>query len=163
MLPKRIEPTGDQESVWDYPRPPRVEPSSDEVVVAFRGITLARSGRTQRVLETSQPPAYYVPRDDINMDLLRPSRTRSYCEWKGEAAYFDLEMDGETRKQVGWTYPNPTTGFEAITDHIAFYAQALDCTLDGEPVMANEGTFYGGWITSKVVGPFKGGAGSRGW
>ena len=132
-------------------------------MVAFQGTTLARSGKTQRVLETSQPPAYYVPRDDINMDLLRPSRRRSYCEWKGEAAYFDLEMDGETRKQVGWTYPNPTTGFEAITDHIAFYAQALDCTLDGEPVMANEGTFYGGWITSKVVGPFKGGAGSRGW
>lgn len=163
MRPQRIEPGEGQESVWDYPRPPVVDPSEDLVVVLFNGHELVRSTRTQRVLETSQPPAFYVPRDDIDMDALTPGLGRSFCEWKGEASYFDVEVDGMRANQVAWTYPSPTASFASIADYLAFYAQKLDCSVNGEAVNANEGAFYGGWITSAVVGPFKGGAGSAWW
>ena len=149
--------------MWDYPRPPRVEPTGDLVVVEYAGHQIARSNNAQRVLETSQPPAFYVPRDDVNMDLLTPGLGRSFCEWKGEAGYFDIELDGSYVQQVAWTYESPTTPFLAIAGHLGFYAQKVECSVAGEAVDPNEGSFYGGWITSNVVGPFKGGPGSSWW
>lgn len=120
-----------------------------------------------RILETSQPPAFYIPRDDVNLETLTRSPARSFCEWKGAASYFDLNPEltnGELQlTQVGWTYTHPNSSFASITNHLAFYAQQLTCSVDGEEVDPNGGTFYGGWITSKVVGPFKGGPGSSWW
>ncbi len=167
MRPPRIEPGPGQESVWDYPRPPRVEPSSASITVTYNDHVIAETSRSLRVLETSQPPAFYIPRDDVNFHCLTPSPARSFCEWKGEASYYDFNRDlvdhGGELDQIGWTYLTPNPAFEAITQHIAFYAQKVACSVDGEEVTANEGTFYGGWITSAVVGPFKGGAGSAWW
>lgn len=116
-----------------------------------------------RILETSQPPAYYIPIADVDMSVLTPSPGRSFCEWKGEASYLDLKTNDLAIDQVAWFYETPTEPFAEIKDHLAFYAQKLTCTVDGEEVIANEGSFYGGWITSKVVGPFKGGVGSQFW
>ncbi len=163
MRPQRIEPGPGQESVWDYPRPPRIDESSEHITVSRLGVTLIDTTRAQRILETSQPPAYYFDPADVRMDLLTPSLARSFCEWKGEATYFDLALPDLVVEQVAWTYPSPSEPFASIAGHLAFYAQKLDCVVDGEAVDANEGTFYGGWITSKVVGPFKGGPGSLWW
>lgn len=164
MRPRRVEPGPGQESVWDYPRPPAVEPCDHHVTVRFGGEVVADSRRPVRVLETSQPPGYYIPADDVRADLLVAGTHRSFCEWKGAATYWTVRVDGRTAENAAWSYPAPTERFAAIRDHIAFYPQAMDeCTVDGEVVEPNEGSFYGGWITSKVVGPFKGGAGSLGW
>jgi uncharacterized protein (DUF427 family) len=159
-----------QESVWDYPRPPRVEPSASLVVVRFGGVVVAESRSTLRVLETSQAPAFYVPPADLDLSVLRPSAEagRTWCEWKGTADYLDIvvpdELGGRVALAAGWRYPTPSHGFEAIAGHVAFYPGRVDeCTVDGEVVSPNEGEFYGGWITSAVVGPFKGAAGTRGW
>lgn len=133
------------------------------MVVSLAGTSIADTHRAHRVLETSQPPAYYVDPADVQMDHLRPSTHTTYCEWKGLATYFDVVVGGAVVEAAAWTYRVPTPGFRAIQDHLAFYAQRLDCTLDGEPVVGNEGTFYGGWITSDVVGPFKGGSGTAHW
>jgi uncharacterized protein (DUF427 family) len=162
--PTPIGPGPGQESVWDYPRPPRVEPTSDLVVVELGGAVVAESTRALRVLETSTPPAFYVPPDDVDLSLLVPTTGATTCEWKGRAAYLDVVV-GERRAAAGaWTYREPTVGFEAIGGHLAFYAQKMDrCTVAGEVVQAMEGDFYGGWITSKVVGPFKGAPGTWGW
>jgi len=163
MRPQRIEPSEGQESVWDYPRPPRSEETSDRILVAIGDLVVADSTSAIRVLETSQPPAFYVPRSDIDTELLQPALGRSFCEWKGEASYFDVVTADTRIDQACWTYEDPTDSFATIAGYIAFYAQKLHCSVNGEPVTANEGTFYGGWITSKVVGPFKGGPGSAWW
>lgn len=163
MRPERIEPGEDQESVWDYPRPPAIKPTDNLVVVSYGRQEIARTTSALRVLETSQPPAFYIPRADVNMSLLSPSLGRSFCEWKGEAAYFDVVGEGDPVHQAAWTYDSPTASFAPIAGHLAFYAQKVDCSVAGEPVLSNEGAFYGGWITSKVVGPFKGGPGSNWW
>ena len=163
MRSQRIEPGPGQESVWDYPRPPRLEPSTAHIVVAHGDSVIADTTRSLRILETSQPPAFYVPIADVDMDVLQPSRGRSFCEWKGEATYFDLATVHPTIEQVAWCYENPSERFSEVRGHLAFYAQKLTCSVDGEEVVANEGRFYGGWITSAVVGPFKGGAGSQWW
>jgi len=163
--PQRIEPGPGQESVWDYPRPPRVEPTSALVRVEHGGRVIAETRRAVRVLETSQPPGFYLPPDDVDLELLRRSSHQSYCEWKGAAAYVDLVVpDRPVVADAGWTYRAPTPSFTSIADHLAFYPQRVDaCFVDGEQVEANEGDFYGGWVTSAVVGPFKGGAGTWGW
>jgi uncharacterized protein (DUF427 family) len=162
--PDRIEPGPGQESVWDYPRPPRLERTDAHVVVQHGGRVLVDTRRAWRVLETSQPPAYYLPPEDVDHDLLVPSPHASFCEWKGQAAYVDVVVEGAESRQAGWHYPSPTPAFEAIRHHLAFYPQRVDaCFVDGEQVQANEGGFYGGWITSKVVGPFKGGPGTAHW
>ena len=148
------------ESVWDYPRPPRVEPSSEHVVVRLGGRVLADSRRTVRVLETSHPPSYYIPVADVDMPRLRRGRGTSWCEFKGGAVYWD----GEEAEAIGWSYPEPSPGFEALQEHIAFYPARVDeATVDGERVEPQEGGFYGGWITSRVTGPFKGAPGTHGW
>lgn len=163
--PQRIEPGPGQESVWDYPRPPLVVATADRIRVVHAGRTVADTTAALRVLETSQPPAYYLPLSDIDETLLRPSPTRTWCEWKGTASYVDLAVPGAPEVQdAGWRYDHPTDGFEDLRGHIAFYAQRVDeCWLDDERVQANAGDFYGGWITSRVVGPFKGGPGTAGW
>jgi uncharacterized protein (DUF427 family) len=153
------------ESVWDYPRPPRVEPSSKHVRVVLGGVAIADTIRAYRVLETSHPPVYYVPLEDVLAGSLQPSRGRgSFCEWKGAASYLDVIGGGRRIERAAWTYRNPVPGFEAIRDAVAFYPGLMDeCTVDGELVEAQEGGFYGGWITSDVIGPFKGGNGTLGW
>jgi uncharacterized protein (DUF427 family) len=154
------------ESVWDYPRPPRVERSPKLVRVALGGGVIAASERTHRVLETSHPPVYYVPLEDIADGAIAPSGGRTtFCEFKGNASYVDaIGADGTRVARAGWFYPDPSPGFEAIRDAVAFYPALMDeCTVDGEVVQAQEGDFYGGWITSEVAGPFKGAPGTLGW
>ncbi len=155
---------GRQESVWDYPRPPRVEPSARRVRVVHRGLTVADSAHAFRVLETSHPPVYYIPQRDVAMELLRPNRHHTFCEFKGRAAYYDLAAGDELVTNAAWYYPEPAPGYEAIRDHLAFYPGKVDaCFLDDERVTAQQGDFYGGWITRDIAGPFKGGSGTAGW
>lgn len=160
---QRVEPGPGQESVWDYPRPPRLEPTSRHLLVSLAGVTVAETRRAHRVLETSQPPAYYFDPADVRVDLLVPTTRHTFCEWKGQASYFDVVVGEARADAAAWTYPSPTPAFETVRGHLAFYAQHLDCFVDGEHVTGNEGTFYGGWITHDVVGPFKGGAGTAHW
>ena len=152
------------ESVWDYPRPPRVEPSSEHVVVTHAGVVVADTTASLRVLETSHPPTYYLPRDAFALDVLQPGVGVTWCEWKGEASYLDLVVGDEVVAAVAWTYPTPPKGFEGLVDHVALYPGRVDeCTVDGEVVQPQPGGFYGGWITSRVTGPFKGAPGTSGW
>ncbi|HEY0646191.1 MAG TPA: DUF427 domain-containing protein [Nocardioides sp.] len=152
------------ESVWDYPRPPRVETSGERVVVTHAGIVVADTTASLRVLETSHPPTYYLPLDAFADGVLRPGEGASWCEWKGQAAYLDLVVGEAVLPAVAWTYPRPTKGFEALVDHVALYPGRVDrCTVDGEVVQPQPGSFYGGWITSRVTGPFKGAPGTSGW
>ena len=152
------------ESVWDYPRPPRVEPSERHVRVIVDGTVIADSRRAVRVLETSHPPGWYIPREDVRMDLLHPTARRTACEFKGQASYFHVRADGRDRREAAWTYERPLPGYEAIAGHIAFYPGRVDeASVDGERVVPQAGDFYGGWITADVRGPFKGGPGTRGW
>jgi uncharacterized protein (DUF427 family) len=162
--PKRIEPGPGQESVWDYPRPPRVEPVHARVTIALGGQVIADSTRALRVLETSHPPAYYLPPEDFVAGALVPGEGSSFCEFKGRAAYYDIVGGGVTAERAGWYYPAPSRGFESIAGYVAVYPGRMDrCTVDGETVVAQEGGFYGGWITSAIVGPFKGAPGTWGW
>ena len=162
---RRIEPQPGQESVWDYPRPPRVEPVAERIRVIFNGETIVDTTRALRVLETSHPPAYYVPPGDVRMDLLaQVPNYQTYCEYKGAASYWTLRVGDRTSNNVGWSYAEPQPGYEALKDHLAFYASRVDaCYVGDEQVQAQDGDFYGGWITSKIVGPFKGGPGTWGW
>lgn len=162
--PRRIEPGPGQESVWDYPRPPRLERSERRIRVVHAGAVVADTTHAWRVVETSQPPAFYVAPADIDLTLLRPAPGRSWCEWKGEATYVDVVVRGVVAEAAGWRYTDPVPAFAAIAGHLAFYPQRVDaCFVDEEQVEPNEGTFYGGWITSDIVGPFKGGLGSQSW
>ena len=164
MRRKRVEGGPGQESVWDYPRPPRLEDVEKKVKVVFGGVTLAYTTRAKRVLETSHPPVYYVPPEDIRMEHLEPAGGRSYCEWKGVAGYYDVAADGRREERAAWCYPDPVPAYAALKDHVAFYPSRMDaCWVDGEKVEAQEGDFYGGWITPDIVGPFKGAPGTRGW
>ncbi len=154
-----------QESVWDYPRPPRVEPTDELVRVALGGVVVVETRRALRVLETSHPPGYYLPVDDFAPGALVPSPGgESWCEFKGVAGYLDVVGGSSTARRAAWTYPRPAPGYEVLRDHVALYPGAMDqVTVDGEAVRAQEGGFYGGWITGRVVGPFKGAPGTRGW
>jgi uncharacterized protein (DUF427 family) len=153
------------ERVWDYPRPPAVVPCERRVRVELGGETLADSSRALRVLETSHPPTIYVPPADVRGDLLVPSDHRpTWCEFKGAARYFDARVDDVVVRAVAWTFPQPTRGYEALRDHLAFYPGRVDAAyLDDEQVERQESDFYGGWITADLVGPFKGPAGTLGW
>lgn len=163
-FPQRIEPGPGQESVWDYPRPPRLERSSALIRIEFGGREIASTTAAWRVLETSQPPAFYLPRCDISSDALQEAEGQSFCEWKGVASYLNIVTGSAVSPSAAWYYPNPNPEFAAIKDHVAFYPRRVDsCWVDEERVEQNDGDFYGGWITSHVVGPFKGGAGTRGW
>ena len=163
MIPDPVLPG--QESVWDYPRPPRLEPTPRRLRIVHRGVTIADTMRGLRTLETSHPPTYYLPLADIAMALLWPSSQHgSFCEWKGRATYWDVVVGGDILAGVGWSYANPTPGFAALRDHIAFYAAPFDAVwVDGERARPQPGGFYGGWITSDLAGPFKGVPGSQFW
>lgn len=164
MMFKRIEPGPGQESVWNYPRPPRTEDSDKAIKVVFNGIVIAHTHRAKRVLETSHPPIYYIPPEDIQADYLTQTNHRSYCEWKGQAAYYTLTVNGKTIDNAAWFYPNPVADFEEIKNYVAFYPHLMDaCYVNGEQVQAQAGSFYGGWITDDIVGPFKGASGTTGW
>lgn len=160
----RVEPGPGQESVWDYPRPPRLEPAARRLRVVLGGVVVAETHRGIRVLETSHPPVYYFPPEDVLPGALHEGRGSSLCEWKGLARYWDVEGGGVLRPRAAWSYPAPLPEYEALRDHVAFYPAAMDeCTVDGERALPQPGGFYGGWITSRVVGPFKGEPGSEGW
>jgi uncharacterized protein (DUF427 family) len=154
------------ESVWDYPRPPRVERSERRICVRLGESVIADTTRAQRVLETSHPPVYYIPLADVAAAVLAPSEARgSVCEWKGAAIYYDVSApDGRRIERGAWGYPSPSAGFETLIETAAFYPGLMDeCTVDGERVTPQPGGFYGGWITSEIVGPFKGAPGTSGW
>jgi len=160
----RIEPGPGQESVWDYPRPPRVEDTDKHLEVFFNDILIADSTDAKRVLETSSPPTYYIPTRDIEMKYFIKSDRRSFCEWKGEASYYSIKVHDKTARDAAWYYPNPTPSFESIKNYIAIYPQDMDtCFVDGEIARPQPGNFYGGWITSDIVGPFKGEPGTQDW
>ena len=152
------------ERVWDYPRPPAVEACTRRVRLELGGELIADSTSALRVLETSHPPTIYLPPGDVRRDLLTASDARStWCEFKGAARYFDVSV-GERLHAVAWSFPDPTPGYEALRDHLAFYPGRVDAAwLDDERVHAQEGDFYGGWITADLVGPFKGAPGTLGW
>ena len=152
------------ESVWDYPRPPRVEPSSRQIRVVLNDTTVAETNRAVRVLETSHPPVYYIPPGDVKQQFQSRSDHHSRCEFKGLATYYTLKVGRKVAMNAAWSYHDPSAGCEPIKDHIAFYPGRVDaCYVDKERVQAQEGDFYGGWITSDIEGPFKGGAGTAGW
>lgn len=153
------------EWVWDYPRPPLVVPSYEHVVVELDGEVVVETRRSLRVLETSHPPVYYLPVEHVVPGVLRPVPGQTWCEFKGAASYFDVVgPGGGVRSRAAWHYPQPTPGYEALAGHVAFYPGRMGrCTVDGETVVAQPGDFYGGWITSRVTGPFKGAPGTSGW
>ena len=164
-MTRRGDPVGPgQESVWSYPRPAIAELSACHIVIQHGGRTIAETRSAVRTLETSHPPSYYIPPADIAPGVLRRTAGSSLCEWKGAAVYWDVVLGDTLLSRVGWSYPSPTAAFGLLRDHVAFYAGPFDlCTVDGETVTPQAGSFYGGWITSRVVGPFKGGPGTVGW
>ncbi|MET9735932.1 DUF427 domain-containing protein [Streptomyces sp. NPDC006458] len=154
----------DQESVWDYPRPPAVRPDDRPVRVECGGRVLAETTRALRVLETSHPPAFYIPPEDVRSDLLYPAAGHTWCEWKGSARYWDVIIGDDVWSRAAWSYSNPEPAYKVLSGYFAFYASRVDrCSVAGEVARAQAGDFYGGWITAEVRGPFKGAPGTRGW
>jgi uncharacterized protein (DUF427 family) len=162
---KPIPPKPGQESVWDYPRPPRLEKTSRHLRVEFGGEIIADTNQAYRVLETSHPPVYYIPMEDVREAFLRESsRGGTFCEFKGRAKYWDIVTSKGESQSAAWSYPTPSKAFAPIAGFLAFYASRVDaCYVNDEKVQSQEGDFYGGWITSDIVGPFKGGTGTWGW
>lgn len=162
--PPRIRPAPGQESVWDYPRPPALERVEARLRVVFGGYTIADTARGWRVMETSHPPVYYFPPSAIDPEVLSPASGITTCEYKGIAAYWNAALGKRSVGRAAWSYPDPSEGFEPIRDHVAFYASKMDaCFVGAEQARPQEGDFYGGWITSKIIGPFKGPPGTKGW
>jgi len=160
----RIEPGPGQESVWDYPRPPRLEDSTKHIQIIFNEVVIADTYTSKRLLETSHPPHYYIPPDDIKITYFSRTARASWCEWKGQAGYYTITVGDKQVNDAAWFYPNPVLAFESIKDYVAFYPRLMDaCYVDGELVEPQLGDFYGGWITKDIVGPFKGGPGTWGW
>lgn len=152
------------ESVWDYPRPPRVEPVSSHIEVTHAGVTLVSTNASVRVLETSHPPTYYLPMSDFTEVVLVAVDGNTFCEFKGVASYFDLVVGDQRIERAAWSYENPSPGFESLAGKVALYASRVDeCRVGDDVVIPQDGDFYGGWITTNLVGPFKGAPGTRGW
>jgi uncharacterized protein (DUF427 family) len=167
MLPsnvQRVAPGPGQESVWDYPRPPRAELTTRHIQVILAGQTVADTRRAVRVLETSQAPVYYIPLVDVDASCLLATPKVTLCEWKGRANYFTVAAGGRRAENAAWTYRAPFADYETMREAVAFYPHLMDeCLVDGERATAMPGGFYGGWITRDIVGPFKGGPGTLGW
>ncbi|MEM1263559.1 MAG: DUF427 domain-containing protein [Pseudomonadota bacterium] len=162
--PKRIPPGPGQESVWDYPRPPACEPVKERLRIVFADREIAATNRGYRILETSHPPVYYLPPEAFVAGSLEPAAGRSFCEFKGEAVYWDVIAGERRASRAAWSYPSPVARYTSLRDHIAVYASRMDqCWVGDERVQAQSGDFYGGWITTNIVGPFKGGDGTWGW
>jgi uncharacterized protein (DUF427 family) len=161
---RRVEPGPGQESVWDYPRPPRVEETNKHIQVVLNGVVIADTHRAKRVLETSHPPVYYIPPEDVKMEYFTATAHATFCEWKGTASYYTIKVGNKTVVNGAWYYRQPTKGYESIVNHLAFYPSRMDaCYVNGERVQSQEGDFYGGWITDEIIGPFKGGLDTSGW
>ncbi len=154
-----------KESVWDYPRPPRIEPESRRVRVELGGETIADSTRALRVLEMASPPAIYIPREDVREDLLANAPGHhTQCEWKGTASYLNAEGGGDRAKHAAWFYAEPNPEYAELEGHISFNAGRVDAAyLDDEKVRPQAGKFYGGWITDEIEGPCKGEPGTESW
>ena len=164
MRPPRIEPGPGQLSVWDFPRPPELVQWHERVEITLAGVRIASTSEAWSVLETSHPPTYYLPPDAFRGGSLQPAEGTTFCEWKGTARYLDVVAGEWVAPRSAWTYPSPTDGFAVLRDHVAVYPAAMEsCTVDGEPVLPQPGGFYGGWVTPRVVGPFKGDPGTHGW
>jgi uncharacterized protein (DUF427 family) len=162
--PRPIPPQPGQESVWDYPRPARLEDTSKHLRIICQGVTLAETRRGKRVLETSHPPVYYFPAGDVHLEYLQATGKKSYCEWKGICEYYDLRIGEKYIPQAAWCYHEPSPDFLALQEYYAFYPRLMDaCYVNDELVTPQPGGFYGGWITQDVVGPFKGEPGTMGW
>jgi uncharacterized protein (DUF427 family) len=157
-----VEPEENQESVWDYPRPPALQASSDTVEVRSGDSSLAKTGHAYRVLETASPPTYYLPADAVSWDRLREIGQTSFCEWKGRASYYALADDPQG-VAIAWRYENPSSTFADLHDHVSFYPGRVACFVNGERVRPQAGDFYGGWITDRIVGPLKGDPGTGHW
>eukprot|EP00195_Chlamydomonas_chlamydogama_P000231 CAMPEP_0202921342 /NCGR_PEP_ID=MMETSP1392-20130828/77343_1 /ASSEMBLY_ACC=CAM_ASM_000868 /TAXON_ID=225041 /ORGANISM="Chlamydomonas chlamydogama, Strain SAG 11-48b" /LENGTH=156 /DNA_ID=CAMNT_0049614907 /DNA_START=162 /DNA_END=632 /DNA_ORIENTATION=+ len=153
-----------KENVWDYPRPPRLEPTPRHLIVKLGDVVIADTKSAYRVLETSHPPTYYIPPSDCKREFITvSSKPKTFCEWKGRATYHDVQAGGQSAKARVWSYDQPTSGFEAIKGYMSFYAHPFSCSVDGENVQGQPGDFYGGWITSDLEGPFKGSPGTLHW
>jgi uncharacterized protein (DUF427 family) len=161
--PFAVEPAPGQESVWDYPRPPRIDAENREVVVRVGDVEIARTRRALRVLETASPPSVYIPRSDVAIEYLQPTSGSSRCEWKGSARYWTVCVPPVRLDGVGWSYDDPLPAFDAIRTHLSFYPGRIECYVAGVRVKGQPGGFYGGWVTPELVGPFKGDPGTSGW
>ena len=161
---KKIKPKAGQESVWDYPRPPAIVKFSGHIRIIFNREVILDTNQAWRIMETSHPPTYYLPKQDFRPEVLRGAPGISFCEFKGSARYLNITLNGKTASRAAWEYPHPNKAYRALKDHVAVYAHLMDtCYVNDETVHAQEGDFYGGWITANIVGPFKGGAGTWGW
>ena len=157
-------PIKETESVWDYPRPPQIEKVTKHVQVFFGDKLIANTKAAFRVLETSHPPTYYISPTDVQLKFLQKNEIQTVCEYKGVADYYNLKVDDQISKSAAWSYRSPALGYESLKDYLSFYPSRVDsCYVDGERVHAQEGDFYGGWITSNIIGPFKGAPGTEGW
>ncbi|MCL2938725.1 MAG: DUF427 domain-containing protein [Trichodesmium sp. MAG_R02] len=164
MKPNPIPPQPGQESVWDYPRPPRLEDTDKSIRIIFNNVVLAETNKAKRVLETSHPPSCYIPPEDVKVEYLISNPRKTFCEWKGYASYYDISVDAKYVNYPVWRYLEPTTYFLPIKGYYSFYANLMDaCYVNDELVKPQAGNLYGGWITSDIVGPFKGEAGTRWW
>jgi uncharacterized protein (DUF427 family) len=164
MRPQPIPPQPGQESVWDYPRPAILEDTDKHLKIIFNGVVLADTNKAKRVLETSHPPTYYLPGEDIKLEYFTPTSRRTMCEWKGVCQYYDISIGDKTVHNAVWQYIQPTPNFTSIQEHYSFYASLMDaCYVNDELVQSQSGDFYGGWITADIVGPFKGEPGTWGW
>jgi len=162
--PAPIPPGPGQESVWDYPRPPRLEASTKRIRIIYNGVVIADSTNALRVLETSHPPVYYIPPADIQMQYLTKASRQTFCEFKGAASYYNVAVNGASVTQAGWYYPQPSPGYTDLANYVAFYPSKMEaCYIDEEQVTSQPGDFYGGWITQDIVGPFKGDPGTLHW
>ena len=161
--PFALVPGPGQVSVWDFPRPPQLVKDAREVVIRWGDLEVVRTKQAVLVLETSHPPSFYIPWEDVNRELLQQSEGESFCEWKGPATYWSLINGARKLNNVAWSYPEPLAGAQALADCVAFYPANLECTVGGAGVRSQPGDFYGGWVTPELVGPFKGAPGSQGW
>jgi uncharacterized protein (DUF427 family) len=161
---RRIAPGPGQESVWDYPRPPRLERNTRRLLVVFAGTVIADSKQGFRVCETSGPPVFYVPPLDVRLEFLHEVTAATVCEWKGVASYFDVAVGDRVAAAAAWSYREPSIDYQTLAGCFGFFAGRVDaCYLDGELVQAQPGDYYGGWITHDIVGPFKGAPGTLHW
>lgn len=158
-----VEPRDDQESVWDYPRPPIVVADQREVIIKAKDVMICNTTQAVRILETAGAPTFYIPPSEVNLDYLIEANGGSWCEWKGRAVYWSVQTEEAFFDSAGWSYPDPFPEYEGIAGYLSFYPAILDCFVDGEKVQPQPGGFYGGWVTSEIVGPIKGEPGSESW
>ena len=160
--PFAVSPGPGQESVWDYPRPPLLEPDARRVEVRVGDTSIAQTSNAVRILETASPPTFYLPRADVRVELI-PADGTSRCEWKGAAQYWNVALGGQVVERAAWSYPDPFEEFADLAGYVSFYPARFACTVGGAAVQPQPGRFYGGWVTPELVGPFKGEPGSEGW